>query len=224
LALANMISRKVFIAASSATAVTITGSGASALPDTSTPLPLAFDAARFDRTLNTPAKHKMCFGSTYSGGGEVFALMSNLLDAYEKLLGEGRGSVHAIAVLYHGASFVMCLDDTFWTEVLAPYVHKGGADRARLWGDVSHNPYLHDPDRGTRTVEALASRGSTFFLCYNAIVDSVSDFAAALGESKATIYRKLLAAVVPSAMIVPAGVMAINAAQEARYSYLQATL
>ncbi len=219
-----MISRKNFIAASSVTAVAITGGEAPALSDTSTALPLAFDVKRFGHTLNTPAKHKMCFGSTYSGGGEVLALMSNLLDVYEKRLGEGRGSTHAIAVLYAGASFIMCLDDTFWTEVLVPYVHKGGAERARLWGDVSHNPYLRDSSRGKKTVDELASRGSTFFLCYNAIVGNISDFAAALGESQLTIYRKLLAAVVPSAMIVPAGVMAINAAQEAKYSYLQATI
>jgi len=184
-----MISRKNFMAASSAAAVAITGGEADALPDSSNALPLSFDAALFGRMLNTPAKHKMCFGSTYSGGGEVLALMSNLLDAYENRLGEGRGSTHAIAVLYAGTSFVMCLDDTFWTKVLVPYVRKGGAERARLWGDVSHNPYLHDSNRGKRTVDALASRGSIFFLCYNAIVDNVSDFATALGESQAAIYR-----------------------------------
>ncbi len=97
---------------------------------------ILFDAARFGRALelDTPAKakHKICFGSTYSGGGKVLALMTNLLDAYEKQLGEGRGSTHAIAVLYAGASFIMCLDDTFWAEVLAPYVRKGGIERARL--------------------------------------------------------------------------------------------
>jgi len=45
-----------------------------------------------------------------------------------------------------------------------------------------------------------------------------------MGWDVADLYRKALTALVPSALIVPAGVMAICDAQQAGYAYLQATL
>ena len=210
-----MISRKAFIAASSIAPLAMGAQVASAsTPAAST---FVFDEARYEAILATPAAHKMCFGSTYTGGGEVLFLMNNLLNAYDDHSNQPH-STHTIAVLYHGASFTMALDDS-----LAPYVKKGGSEAAQLWGDVSHNPYLSDPD-ATATIDSLAARGANFLVCRNALTENAQDFAKTMGWHPADVYRKAVAALVPSALIVPAGVMAICDAQQAGYAYLQATL
>jgi intracellular sulfur oxidation DsrE/DsrF family protein len=211
-----MISRGTFLATSAM------ATGLAGIADGRGEPSFHFDSERFDTILNAPSKHKMCFGSTYSGGGTVLDLMTHTLDAYENR--EGPRSAHVVAVLYHGTSYTMALADTFWHDVLEPYVRKGGAERARLWGDVSHNPFLNDPARGGATVDTLSKRGAHFFLCNNAVSGGADDFARELGESPTIIYQAMVRAIVPSAMLVPAGVMAICAAQEARFAYLQATL
>ena len=215
-----MISRKAFIAASSIAPLAMRAQPASARTPAASAF--VFDEARYKAILATPAAHKMCFGSTYSGGGEVLFLMNNLLNAYDDRSNQPH-STHTIAVLYHGASFTMALDDSFWKDVLAPYVKKGGSEAAQLWGDVSHNPYLSDPDAAA-TIDSLAARGANFLVCRNALTENAQDFAKTMGWHPADVYRKAVAALVPSALIVPAGVMAICDAQQAGYAYLQATL
>lgn len=182
----------------------------------------SFNAVLFDNIVNAPAKHKMCFGSTYSGGGVALELMTHFLDSYERR--EGPGTAHAIAVFYRETAFAMALDDGFWRDVLAPYVRKGGAERAQIWGDASRNPYLNNPARGSATISNLAKRGAQFFLCNATMTRYAEAFARELGELPSTVYQKMVVAMVPSAMRVPEGVMAVNAAQEAHFTYIQATL
>jgi hypothetical protein len=38
------------------------------------------------------------------------------------------------------------------------------------------------------------------------------------------VHRRLMSSIVPSALVVPAGVMAINACQEAKFTYIQSSL
>jgi intracellular sulfur oxidation DsrE/DsrF family protein len=193
-----------------------------------------FDRARFADILAKPAQHRQCCASAKTAGGAVLSAMLATLYAYEYDLNEGAGTVHEVAVLYHPSGVMLGLDDAIWNEFLIPALpHLSTTMRADLTFDgtpAAHggNPFLHR-ERNTAleddsSIEALVSRGSHLFVCNNALSGLSGTLANALHRTEADVYARLLGGLVPGAMAVPAGVMAINACQEAHFTYLQATL
>jgi intracellular sulfur oxidation DsrE/DsrF family protein len=193
-----------------------------------------FDEARFNDILARPARHRQCCASAKVAGGSVLDSMVSTMYAYEVTLGEGPGTVHEVAVLYHPAGVILGLNDALWNEMVLPALARlssyfrtdltlHGAPKAG-----GGNPYLHR-DRSAAllddtAIETLVSRGCHFFVCNNALLGLADSLATALGERSEVVYARLLGGLVPGAMAVPAGVMAINACQEAHFTYLQATL
>lgn len=188
-----------------------------------------FDQARFADILGRPARHRQCCASTKAEWGVLDAMLSTMY-AYEVDLREGPGTVHEVAVLYHQAGIVLALDDGVWNDLLLPALpHLSSYVRDALNGlSTKGNPFLHrragTPATDDPTIEALVSRGCHFFVCNNAMLGLSDSLATALHETSDRIHERLLDGLVPGAMAVPAGVMAINACQEAHFTYLQATL
>src|SRR5579872_6500009 len=182
-----MTTRKDFLAASSVLAL------APALADAATPSPspspkaaakrppltFTFDRSRFDEILAKPAKHKQCFGAIRMVA-DVLGSMNNSINAYENYLKEGTGAMQAVAVLYHGFSIALAFNDTLWNEYLIPLLNTkqfqkfASAEERDAVAKIAlgkGNPFLHsassDPD--DVSVERLVSKGSSFFVCHNAI-------------------------------------------------------
>ncbi len=229
-----MTSRKGFIAAGSLFALT------GALADAASPiahtasaaahpaLRFSFDRARFDAILAKPARHKQCFGATKIAAGDVLEGMNNSIRAYREYMDEGPGSLQPVAVLYHGAAIAMGLSDTVWNRLLIPSLPKAPSQIRAQFGAVkagAGNPYLRsagsDPD--DVSVERLVGKGAAFFICHNALVGFSDLVASALRIPLAAVHAQLLQGVVPGALAVPAGVMAINACQEAKFTYIQSS-
>ncbi len=227
------MTRKELLEAS-ASAVLLS-SVAAAAPCAASEIPrFVFDRARFDEILAKPAKHRQCCASAKTAGGAVLDAMLATLYAYEYDLGEGAGTVHEVAVIYHPTGVMLGLNDLIWNDLLIPALpHLSAHFREDLTSSGAPaagkgNPFLHRA-RGTAleddpSIEALVSRGSHLFVCNNALLGLADALATALHASGDTLHQRLLANLVPGAMAVPAGVMAINACQEARFTYLQATL
>lgn len=233
-----MTTRKDFIAASSVFALApAVARAASPSPKAGKPatLTFTFDRARFDRILAKPAKHKQCFGATQMGGGDVLYGMHNSIDAYETYLKEGKGAMQAVAVLYHGAAIALALSDTVWNEYLTPlfrdktFLQHASAEEKESIAKLTlgkGNPFLHsassDPD--DVSVERLVSMGSSFFVCHNAIAGFSGIVADVVKQPREKVHAAVMKGIVPGALAVPAGVMAINACQEARFTYIQSSL
>ena len=227
-----MSSRKAFLAASALFALTPAAAGAavSAPKPSSTAQPkltFDFDRARFEQILAKPAAHKQCFGATSIEDGTVLYNMSNSIDAYQTYLGEAPGSLHAVSVLYHGAAIALVMSDTVWNEYLIPtlghapeHIRKdiGGAKRGK------GNPYLRSASKDAVSVESLVASGASFFVCHNALAGFAGIVADALKEPPERIHAALIKGIVPGGLLVPAGVMAVNACQEAKFTYIQSTL
>lgn len=235
-----MTSRKEFLAAGSLLAVSPGLAGAAAPPPktakaTAEPkLTFDFERARFEQILSKPAKHKQCFGSTHPTA-DVLEGMNNSIAAYDGFLKEGPGSMQAVAVLYHGAAITLALDDKAWDAFVTPFfrdktLQEGlPADRLREIKQMKlgkGNPFLHsttnDPD--DVSVERLVSKGSSFFVCHNALIGFSYGAAHATKIDVAKVHERLLSSIVPGALLVPAGVMAIDACQEAKFTYIQSSL
>jgi intracellular sulfur oxidation DsrE/DsrF family protein len=142
------------------------------------------------------------------------------MNAYEQYLGEAPGSVHTAAVLYHGTAISLALNDTVWNEMLFPTLKGAPAALRKEFADAKPgkgNPYARD-------VADSVKRGSSFFVCHNAIAGFSGMVAGALKQPREKVHAAILAGVLPGALVVPAGVMAINACQEAKFTYIQSSL
>jgi intracellular sulfur oxidation DsrE/DsrF family protein len=177
-----------------------------------TGLPLAaqaatgFDRAAFEARARLPFAHRQAFASPRVADGAVFGFMYNSLNAYETGFGDGPGTLHAAAVFYH-SGVALALDDAAWQTF-------GIADATRANGDTltvartAGNPFLYSPQGWSIT--DLQRRGASFFVCRNALAD--------LARRTSTTFDVLQTHVLPGMMIVPAGVAAMNALQEERFT------
>lgn len=218
-----MTSRKDFLTAGTLVALTPSLARAAEPPaatGSADELTFAFDRAKFRQILEQPAKHKQCFGSTKIEKGTVLDGMQNSMNAYERYLNEGPHALQAVAVLYHGAAIAMAMTDGIWNGMLAPVVKDAPPEIRSDLGEVAAragNPYK---DR----VAELVRRGASFFVCHNAIAGFAGLLAGALKRPAEQIHAELMNGLLPGALAVPAGVMAINACQEAKFTYIQSTL
>jgi intracellular sulfur oxidation DsrE/DsrF family protein len=194
---------------------------ASSTPAPSAAVPFSFNRAEFDAELAKPYRHRQLLGSTKLADGTVLHYMENGLRAYADGFGEGPGTLHVAAVLY-GTSLTLVTDDAMWSKY-------GFAGTLRTEGETldasaaTKNPYA-------ARVAALVTQGAAFFVCNNALSGTAYRLAknAAHGEPTrgqvVAIHDDLAAHLLTGATIVPAGVAAINAAQEAHFTYVQATI
>lgn len=196
----------------------------------------AFDQTRFREILSRPARHRQCFGSARVAKGIVITSIMASMYAYETSLREGPGALHAVAVLYHPEGVMLGFGDVVWDQLLAPAAPK---IEGLIDGDLTDfngqrprsgqgNPYLRrnankalDADI---SLEALAERGCDFFLCNDALNGVAAMLGDALQRPKKEVYALISRHLIPNSMVVPAGVMAINACQEAHFTYVQSAL
>jgi intracellular sulfur oxidation DsrE/DsrF family protein len=179
-----------------------------------------FDRAAFEAVLARPYRHRQVYATTQLAEGIVLHYMENVLEAYEHGFGEGPGTLHVAAVTY-GTSLALALDDRAWSTYHIGAVLNGLPSQTvpdPLLAAATANPF------GTR-VDALVGRGASFFVCNNALHGFSGVLATkAGGTSQQAVHDDLVAHLRPGAMLVPAGVAALNACQEARFTLAQASI
>ncbi len=214
-----MLHRSVFLKVATATTAAL----ALAPPAAALAAPsgaFSFDRAAFEAVLARPVRHRQVFGTARLGNGLVLHYMQNSLTAYRDGFAEGPGTLHVAAVFYGTSLAAVCPDALWKTFSLQTFLARSG--EAFEPGAGSVNPY-------TSQVAALRGAGASYFVCNNALTEfsqSLADAPEGAGADPAAIYAQFAAALrkEPAVMLVPAGVAALNAAQEARFTLLQATL
>jgi intracellular sulfur oxidation DsrE/DsrF family protein len=206
-----MTNRRDFIGASTSVAA----AGASLA--TASP---SFPSTELDAVANAlarPARHRQVFAVARVADGVVASYIGHALEAYESTLGEGAGALHAAAVFY-GRGVVLGLNDRAWKTYRL-------ADAARRRAETISSS-ASDANPFSAALSALVARGTTLLVCDNALADWSAYLAAALGveRSPADIHADLRANLLAGAHLVPAGVAALNAAQEAHFTFFQASI
>jgi hypothetical protein len=201
-------------------------------PEPSFP-PLQFDAAAFETVLQTRALHRHLFASTRLEGALVLGQMRGVLDAYRDI-GVTPADVHPAAVFYHGLSICLGFDDLVWNEYFIPMQRKNvksanefAKDFDTVYDTKTHgNPCLHKTGKkDDSSIESLvADCDARFFVCNNAAKGVSQYIGHLLKADPLKVYAALESHLVPNTMLVPAGVWAVHAVQERKYTYLQATL
>jgi intracellular sulfur oxidation DsrE/DsrF family protein len=191
--------------------------------------PFVFDRAAFEKSISRDAEHRHSYAAVTCDNGRVLDAMANVLNAYETSLGEKPASVISAAVFYHGTSVGLGFNDRVWNELLIPAIPKMPK---RVTADLpplkvgDGNQWLHKPKNGAfdSSIETLASRGAIFLVCNNATTAFAYALAKVLGQPATDVYARLAGGLVPNAVLVPAGVWAVHALQEAHFTYQQVTI
>jgi len=209
------MNRGVFLASAAASAA-IPSAVAAASPVLPTG---AFDRVAFEADLNRPARRKQVFASTRLEHGAVLDYMANSLSGYTDGYGDEPGTMHVAAVLY-GFSLVLLLKEEMWVKYR---IRDGLAalpkpDPVQFPEAPPENPYLP-------RVAALTAQGASFFICAHAFAGVTRFLAKNAGfDTQGDTVRNDCLAHLAAGMLVPAGPVGLNAAQEAHFTFFQATM
>ncbi|MGB6986518.1 MAG: hypothetical protein WBD74_11145 [Candidatus Aquilonibacter sp.] len=227
-----MTTRKDFLAAGAFAAAMPAVALGDAPPSHPSSAKLDFDVEAFTQLLDSSQSHKLLFAACEINGGEVFGAMRNTLNAYRDI-GVTWNDVLPVAVLYHGLSICLALDDAIWNEYVIPLQGKRPKDSAqakqiasvRKNGGTGNLCLREQGGENDTSVRALiGDAGARFFVCNNAVHGVANLIATALAKSPDAVYSDLAHRLVPNAMLVPAGVWAVHAIQEQRFTLLQTSL
>jgi hypothetical protein len=228
-----MSTRKAFlIAGAIAAAATQTAAADAAPSPRAKGAKLDFDLDAFNALLDGSQSHKHLFASVEINGGEVFGAMRNTLNAYRDI-GTTLSDVYPVAVLYHGVSILLAFDDTIWDRYVIPLgakLPKSGGPAKQIASVRKEggrgNPCLRRQggDNDTSIPSLISDSDARFFVCNNA-ARGLSDYIGSnLSEHPDQVYADLSHHLVQNAMLVPAGVWAVHAIQEQRFTLLQTSL
>lgn len=207
-----MTSRRAFLAAAAATSA----AGAALSQPQPAPGRETYDFTAIAARLSRSARHRQVFAIARVADGAPLGQMWHALDAYERALGEPPGATHLAAVFY-GRGVILGLDDSAWRTY-------GLANAARHRGELLQSTVEGNPF--TSELAALTSRGVSCFVCDNALDDWANYLILVQGggSSAEQVRDDLRTRLIPQALLVPAGVVALNQAQEAHFTYVQSSL
>lgn len=211
-------SRRIFLTAGVASAALATSTVVPTVAVAAGARTDLYDFRAIGERLARPAKHRQVYATNRVADGIIVGYMKHVMDAYEVAYGEGPGAMHAAAVFY-GRGVVLGMSDEMWkTYRIVESVKR----RGDVLGDTqtSGNPFSAD-------FAELSKRGATFLVCDNALTDWATFLVTTAGFNDKTIeavHADLRTHLVPNALLVPAGVAALNQAQEAHFTFVQASL
>lgn len=229
------VSRRAFVlsAATAAAAVPAVGAAAPAGTPPAAPatnvgdtVPFAFDRTAFAAVLNQPFPHRQVLAArSFAEARDGLNLLRNSIEAYvdPMYFAAGPNGLHAAAVLYHGDSLLLALDETMYAKypLAATILAFAGSAKPGIEQGAQTNPGASFYRR------LVAEHRVSFFVCNNALSGIAAYIAGILArpgaptrDSVVAIHDDMAAHFLPGTWLVPAGVAALNAAQEARFTLL----
>jgi len=198
-------------------------------PQVSGVVPFSFDRAAFQAIVERPYPHRQLVApSSFQAATVAMSHFKNSLAAYAdpKGFAGGPNSLHCAAVLYAGRSYTLAFDDAMYAKYPLGLIN----DEEMRPNDTSARAYWTALRRNPMAdfMRPLAEQGVALFVCNNALSGFAAELArrtvpqggAVTREQVVAIHDELAAHFLPGTMLVPAGVAAVNAAQEARFTFL----
>lgn len=170
-----------------------------------------------------PGKHRFVFDTiTPEGLGEALPFVNNYFTGNQNGYGLQNQDLAVVIVLRH-RSTLFAYNDAVWTKYGVTITQRTNFNdpmtkqppKINLYNSTAHGTSL--PNRGT-TLDSLLKRGVHLAVCQLSTRANAGAIAAAAGVSADAIYDELVANLLSNAHIVPAGIVAVNRAQEHGYS------
>ena len=177
-----------------------------------------------------PGKHRLVFDTTTPDGfGNALAFAKNYFTANQTGYGLEASDLAVVIVARH-QSTMFAYTDAVWSKYGGPIAQRAGAVDPKTKQAPTTNIFFNSTaygatlsNRGT-TIESVLKQGVHLAVCQMATRANAVAIATATGGVEETIYRELVANLVSAtnAHPVPAGIVAVNRAQERGYSLVTA--
>lgn len=174
-----------------------------------------------------PGKHRFIF-DTISGDGFGHALLfaNNYFIANQNGYGLTNSDLAVVVVARH-ASTPFAYNDVIWSKYGEAISRQANfidpktkaAPTSNLFNSAGYGTLL--PTLGV-TLDSVLKRGAHLAVCQMASRAYAGVIARAVGNTTDNIYNELAANLVPNSHLVPAGIVAVNRAQERGYSFVHA--
>lgn len=170
-----------------------------------------------------PGKHRLLFDTIYPDGlGDAIAFANNFILVNKSDYGVDSKELALVLVVRH-RSTPFGYNDAIWAKygtALAPITpiedpKSKQAPKVNLYNSDDYAGLM--PSRGT-TLDSLTKRGVQIAVCAMATRGIADILAGKVGGNGDAINSELIANLVPNARMVPAGIVAVNRAQERGYS------
>ena len=190
----------------------------------STP-PARWQPARHDKDDwldNLPGKHRLVFDTTnHDALGDALLFANNFIRVNRSDYGLQNSDLAVVIVVRH-RSTPFGYNDAMWAKYGMPLAVRAQFEDPKTKLAPTHNVYnagdTGDSNRGT-TLDALSKLGVQLAVCATSTRGYAGAIATATGGNADAIFNELIAnLVVPNSRMVPAGIVAVNRAQERGYS------
>lgn len=162
-----------------------------------------------------PGQHRYVFDTTTPDGLSIgFQFVANYFTANHDSYGLEDHDLAVIMIARH-KSTVFGYTDAMWTKYSKQFADQSGFVDPKTKEPATTNLYN---DR----IDELAKKGVHFGVCQMSSRRIARAIAADSGRDAEAVLKELAANLVPNARIVPAGIVAVNRAQEHGYSFVYA--
>jgi intracellular sulfur oxidation DsrE/DsrF family protein len=165
-----------------------------------------------DDWLESPsAKHRMVFDTTTSDGfNQALLFGSNFMAVNRSEYGLSNSDLSVVVVVRY-RSVAFGYNDAIWAKYGAPIAARSKLERSADKPAPNNNVYLSRWDE-------LSKQGVQLAVCSVATRNMAGEIAQATGGNAEKINSELIANLLSNARMVPAGIVAVNRAQERGYS------
>jgi len=174
-----------------------------------------------------PSKHRLVFDTTTPDGlGDAIAFASNFMRVNRTDYGLQTDDLAVVIVVRH-RSTPFAYNDGIWAKYGIPIASRVQfmdpktkiAPKVNVYNSADYGAQL--PNRGT-TLDSLLKQGVQLAVCQVATRGIAGTIAEATGGNTDAIYNELVVSIGSVARMVPAGIVAVNRAQERGYSFVSA--
>jgi len=163
-----------------------------------------------------PGRHRVIVDSSSPvGGASALWYANNILSAHEESY-EGAAADYAMIVCFRHLSTPYGFDDGIWAKYGSLF------NRAADAAPTANPMNTAGPSSGGNSIGSSVARGVQFAICGRATRRYAMAIASSTGVSAEEAFAELAAGLIPSAHMVPAGVVTVTRAQEYGYSLLYA--
>jgi intracellular sulfur oxidation DsrE/DsrF family protein len=173
-----------------------------------------------------PGGHRMVFDTTDPAGlGVALLFTANYMLVNRTDYGLQNSDLAVVIVVRH-RSAPFGYNDAMWAKygaaIASRIEYEDPKSKAAPKVNVYNSrDYAEAPNRGV-TIDALAKQGVQFAICTSATRVMANTIARSNGEKADALLAELTANLVPNGRMVPAGIVAVNRAQERGYSLVSA--
>jgi intracellular sulfur oxidation DsrE/DsrF family protein len=168
--------------------------------------------------------HRFVFDTTSPEGfGSALLFANNFFIANQNGYGLGNADAAVVIVARHNST-PFAYTNAIWAKYGAPIGEASGFDDPKTRAKPSINVYTSTthgaslPNLGT-ALDAVVARGVHFAVCQMATRRFAGAIASARGANADAVYTELVSSLIPNSHMVPAGIVALNRAQERGYSF-----